>query len=111
VDNALRHTPAGGRVDLSLDELEGGFAIRVTDTGPGIPAQERLRVFDRFYRGTGSDTPGSGLGLAIVRRIAERHGAVVTLTDNPQGSGLKVEISFPQSARPQDRPTDSLRDG
>jgi two-component system OmpR family sensor kinase len=111
VDNALRHTPAGGRVDLSLDELEGGFAIRVTDTGPGIPAQERQRVFDRFYRGAGSDTPGSGLGLAIVRRIAERHGAVVTLTDNPQGSGLKVEISFPQSARPQDRPTDSLRDG
>jgi two-component system OmpR family sensor kinase len=50
---------------------------RVSDSGPGIPADERERVFDRFYRGVGSDAPGSGLGLAIVRSIAERHGASV----------------------------------
>jgi two-component system, OmpR family, sensor kinase len=94
VDNALRHTPPGGRVDV-LAELRGGRpCLCVTDSGPGIPAAERERVFDRFYRAADAGpSTGSGLGLAIVRAVADRHGAGVTLTDAP-GGGLAVSVLF-----------------
>ncbi|HET6436541.1 MAG TPA: ATP-binding protein [Anaeromyxobacter sp.] len=94
VDNALRYTPAGGRVDVSAGLAELGPYLEVADTGPGIPAPERRRVFDRFYRVPGSAEGGSGLGLSIVKAIAERHGAAVALSDTP-GGGLKVRVSFP----------------
>ena len=67
------------------------------DAGPGIPAEERERVFDRFYRRASGDETGSGLGLAIVRSIAERHGAEVTLGDSPLG-GLRVTVRFAPAA-------------
>jgi signal transduction histidine kinase len=70
----------------------------VSDDGPGIPAGERARVLDRFYRPAGSTQPGSGLGLAIVRTIAEAHGASVTLGEGPAGRGLAVTVSFPGAA-------------
>jgi two-component system OmpR family sensor kinase len=70
--------------------------LEVTDTGPGIPPEERARVFDRFYRRAEADGTGSGLGLAIVKRIADRHGAEITLTDGPEGHGLRVRICFPR---------------
>ena len=73
--------------------------LRVSDTGPGIPAAARERVFDRFYRHQGPDKSGSGLGLAIVRRIAEDHGAVVTLADPPVGTGLVVTVQFASRTR------------
>lgn len=94
LDNALRYTPAGGRVDVSV--LAEGDTIRldVGDTGPGIPPEEHARVFDRFYRGLGNSEPGSGLGLAIVRRIADRHGAVIHLGTGEAGWGLKVSAHF-----------------
>ena len=95
VDNALRYTPAGGRVDLSVFRVAQGVVVDVHDTGPGIPADERSRVFDRFYRRAGADLPGSGLGLAIVKSVAERHGATVTLDD--AGGGLAVRVVFPDS--------------
>jgi two-component system OmpR family sensor kinase len=96
VDNALRYTPPGGRVDVAVGREDGGAWLQVTDTGPGIPAAERQRVFDRFYRGdAGTDMPGSGLGLAIVQRIAQRHGARVTLLDGPEGRGLCARVVFP----------------
>jgi two-component system OmpR family sensor kinase len=69
--------------------------LAVRDTGPGIPAEERERVFDRFYRREGSGVHGSGLGLAIVKAIAERHGATIALDDGPGGKGLVVRISLP----------------
>lgn len=94
VDNALRYTPAGGRVDLGVRLQEGQWLLSVDDSGPGIPLQERERVFDRFYRRAGNEEPGSGLGLAIVRSIAERHGARVTLTQAGLG-GLGVGVLFP----------------
>ena len=73
---------------------EGGAALlRVDDAGPGIPGDERARVFDRFYRHAAGDEPGTGLGLAIVRSIAERHDATVRLADSPLG-GLRVEVRF-----------------
>ena len=94
VDNALRYTPAGGRVDIAV---EGGAApaFSVADTGPGIPAEERERVFDRFYRGDATPEAGSGLGLSIVKRIADAHHAGVELAAPASGSGLVVTVRFP----------------
>jgi two-component system OmpR family sensor kinase len=94
VDNAVRYTLAGGKVDVYAQRDASGPFIEVTDTGPGIPPDERERVFDRFYRRAGSDTPGSGLGLAIVRSIAERQGARVELADGPGGRGLTARVAF-----------------
>jgi two-component system, OmpR family, sensor kinase len=94
VDNALRHTPQGGRVDVSSELCEGRPCLSVADTGPGIPAAERERVFDRFYRSAqAAGSTGSGLGLAIVRAVAQRHGAQVRLAD-AAGGGLLVSILF-----------------
>jgi two-component system OmpR family sensor kinase len=99
VDNALRHTPRGGVVDVET-RAEGGRAVlQVSDSGPGIPAAERDRVFDRFYRLPGSHGTGSGLGLAIVRRIADAHHASVALDERP-GGGLQVKVAFPASGKP-----------
>lgn len=100
VDNALRHTPAGGRIDVAAQVDQGRPSLRVTDSGPGISAAERERVFDRFYRGSNvsanSHAPhGSGLGLAIARAVAERHGADITLDEAPGGTGLRVSVLFP----------------
>src|SRR5690606_35406408 len=73
LDNALRYTPDGGRVDVAVDDDRGCAVLTVTDNGPGIPATERERVLERFHRGTAaadaSDAGGTGLGLSIVRRI------------------------------------------
>jgi signal transduction histidine kinase len=70
--------------------------FEVEDTGSGIPAEERERVFDRFYRSdSAAEGGGSGLGLAIVRRIAERHGGHVELLDSARGKGLLVRVSIP----------------
>jgi signal transduction histidine kinase len=69
--------------------------LEVIDNGPGIPAAERERVFDRFYRRPGNEVSGSGLGLAIVRNIADRHRARVSLADAPGGHGLAVRVAIP----------------
>jgi two-component system OmpR family sensor kinase len=97
VDNAVRYSPSGGRVDVNVAAAETGRGARLTvsDDGPGIAPAERQRVFDRFYRGPGTDTPGSGLGLAIVKAIADAHGALVTLADGAGGKGLEVTVTFP----------------
>jgi two-component system OmpR family sensor kinase len=121
VDNALRYTPAGGTVDVSVQPSgkSGGMGappsiqnappgpgappstqgavLRVVDTGPGIAVEERQRVFDRFYRPPGTSPPGSGLGLAIVKAIADAHAALVSLDTGANGQGLAVTVSFPPS--------------
>ncbi|HET7261763.1 MAG TPA: ATP-binding protein [Casimicrobiaceae bacterium] len=94
VDNALRYTPPGGRIDVSVSCPDGVPVLEVADTGPGIPAAERERVFDRFYRGAHADEPGSGLGLSIVKRIADAHGATIALGAPASGSGLVVRVRF-----------------
>ena len=100
MENAIRYTPPGGIVNLSIRADERGTTLLVEDTGPGIPEQERERVFDPFYRILGSDIEGSGLGLSIVRKIAARIGAVVTLEDNTvkTATGLRVAVNFPAVA-------------
>jgi two-component system OmpR family sensor kinase len=99
IDNATKYTPRGGRVDVSLRLNQGHALVQIADSGEGIPASERERVFDRFYRvGIGAsrartDVAGSGLGLAIVRRIASKHGAAVSLAESNEG-GLLVSVRF-----------------
>ncbi len=99
IDNALRYTPPGGRVTVVVEPGR----LSVTDSGPGIPAGERNKVFDRFHRLAGQDTEGSGLGLSIVARIAEMHGAAITLDGDDHGSGLRVAVSFPPATNGEDR--------
>jgi two-component system, OmpR family, sensor kinase len=102
LDNAVKYTPSGGRIDVALSRDERGQAcVEIGDSGPGIPAAERERVFDRFYRDTSArertDVTGTGLGLAIVKRVAERHGARVTLGESAMG-GLLVTVTLPLAA-------------
>lgn len=98
VDNALRYTPAGGRIDVIVGHEGGCALLRVRDSGPGIPPAERGRVFDRFVRVGEHGVPGTGLGLAIVQSIARSHRASIELADNPEGQGLQVTVRFPASA-------------
>jgi two-component system OmpR family sensor kinase len=94
VDNAVKYTPGGGTVDISVLSGAGTVAVQVEDSGPGIPPDERERVFDRFYRVAGSEAAGSGLGLAIIKAIAERHGAVLTLRSSERLGGLMATVTF-----------------
>ena len=95
VDNALRYTPEGGHVTLSLQRAPGVVRLRVLDDGPGIPPEERENVLKRFYRILGSgDTQGSGLGLSIVSEICHAHQGTISLDSGPGGQGLAVEISL-----------------
>lgn len=98
LDNAIKYTPEGGQVDLSLSMRDGAPALVVEDSGPGLPESERDRVFDRFYRVSGSRAPGSGLGLAIVRAIAHSHRATVKLEHSQRLGGLRVEVRFPAAS-------------
>jgi two-component system OmpR family sensor kinase len=100
LDNALRYTPEGGRVDVAVADDAGQAILSVIDTGPGIPIAARERVFERFHReippGDETHAAGGGLGLSIVRRIAEAHGASISLGDGPNGNGLAVRVRFPK---------------
>ncbi|MFI6948508.1 sensor histidine kinase [Streptomyces sp. NPDC050422] len=110
VSNAVRHTPSGGKVTLCAYGSESGDAVLVdvTDTGTGIPAEDLVHVFDRFWRGEKSRsrrTGGSGLGLAIVRKLAEAHGGTATASSVPgEGSVFTLRL-------PADRPWDTAATG
>ena len=96
VDNAIRYTPSGGSLAVNVDESDDGWHLLVTDTGPGIPPEDRAVVFERFYRRQERGAEGSGLGLAIVREIVETHGATIALRAPPAASGLVVDVCFPR---------------
>jgi two-component system OmpR family sensor kinase len=98
VDNAVKYTPGGGTVDISVRKAAGTVQLVVEDSGPGIPPDERERVFDRFYRVPGSEAAGSGLGLAIIKAIAARHGATLTLGQSERLGGLSAVVSFPAAS-------------
>jgi two-component system, OmpR family, sensor kinase len=97
IDNALRHTRAGGTVTIGVSS-EGNWAVlRVADTGPGIQAEERERIFEPFYQGDqgrSGNSGGSGLGLAIARWIAEAHGGRIEV-DSEIGAGSAFTIYLP----------------
>jgi two-component system OmpR family sensor kinase len=97
LDNALRYTAVGGVVDVSIMNKPCAVCVEIADTGPGIPPEDLVRVFDRFYRRAAPGIPGSGLGLAIVKTIAERHHATVSLSARASGVGLVVRVTFPQA--------------
>jgi two-component system sensor histidine kinase TctE len=102
IDNALRYTPQEGRVTVRVAaDVERELAFfEVDDNGPGIPANERTHVLERFYRILGSNTEGSGLGLSIVREIVQHHNASVDIFSNPRSHdpsmpGCLFRISLP----------------
>jgi len=94
VENALRHTPAGTRVEIALDDGPAGPTCMIADNGPGIPEEERDKVFRRFYRMDRSrSTDGSGLGLSLVAAIADLHRIIMEVGD--QQPGLRIVLRFP----------------
>jgi two-component system OmpR family sensor kinase len=95
VDNAVRYTPPGGRVEIRVRREGASAILEVCDDGPGIPPEERARVFDRFYRGAGAEASGSGLGLAIARRVAELHEGRIELAGGLDGRGLCARLVLP----------------
>ncbi len=95
VDNAIKYTPGGGRIEISLALNERGAAIEVRDDGPGIPAEEQEKVRERFYRLDRSrSTPGAGLGLSLVSAVAARHGGELRLLDGEPG--LRAILILPR---------------
>jgi two-component system, OmpR family, sensor kinase len=93
LDNAVKYTPASGRVDVSLEVIDEDAVLIVEDSGPGIAAEDRARVFDRFFRaGDTQGENGNGLGLAIVKTIADRHGATLQLDASKRLGGLRVTM-------------------
>ncbi|MGK6306243.1 ATP-binding protein [Variovorax sp. DT-64] len=98
LDNAVKYTPEGGRVDIRIAQQANGAELVVEDSGPGLPAEERERVLDRFYRAGEPQAPGSGLGLAIVKSIADQHGATLDIGRSASLGGLRVRLLFPSTA-------------
>jgi signal transduction histidine kinase len=97
LDNALKHTPAAGRVELSLGKANSHIHVVIADDGHGIPADERENVIDRFYRVDQSrTTPGSGLGLSLVAAVVALHQGKLRFEDNEPGQGLRVVVELPR---------------
>ena len=100
VENAIRYTPRGGVVDLSVKRRSGTVVLEVQDTGPGIPEPMLERVFGRFIRLCRNEVDGSGLGLTIVRAVADRCGAEATLANRSDRTGLVARVSFAPAGPP-----------
>jgi signal transduction histidine kinase len=102
LDNAIKYTPPGGAVRLSVENGAAGPAITVADNGPGVPAAERERVLERFVRLDATrSTSGNGLGLSLVQAVARLHGARLALGDNRPGLTVRLEFSPPATAPSQ----------
>jgi len=99
VDNAVRYTPAGGKVEISTTPADDWVDIAVQDSGPGVAPEDAARVFEPFVRleaGRAQEAEGSGLGLAIARSIVTAHGGTLTLDSTP-GTGSRFTIRLPRS--------------
>lgn len=111
VDNAIRYTPEGGRVEVAVTSDREVVSLRVADNGAGIPSRDLSRVFERFYRvdrARSRDTGGTGLGLAIVKHVAENHGGEVRV-ESELGRGTTFEVTLPtrQRARAREEGSDA----
>jgi signal transduction histidine kinase len=99
LDNALRHTPAGGTVTVTAGRVPSGVRLTVSDTGEGIDPHDRSRVFDRFYRGERSRArgagAGSGIGLTIARALVDAHGGAIRLDSAGLGRGTRIDVDLP----------------
>ena len=97
LDNASRHSPAGGTVRISAVAAHDTLTFEVSDEGPGIPAEERVRVFERFTRGERATGGGTGLGLAIARWVVDLHGGVIAI-DDAVSQGCLIRFTIPTLA-------------
>lgn len=104
LSNALKYTPAGGSVEVEISKgaesdafPAGSFILRVTDTGEGIPKEERSRIFERFYqvRSTSAGKSGTGIGLHLTASLVKLHHGTITVEDNPQGQGTRFTVTLP----------------
>ncbi len=95
LDNAIKYSPSKANIWIYTLRNTNGVTISIIDQGPGIPTEERKKVFERFYRYKGESVQGSGLGLSIVKDIADFHDATISLEDGFDGKGLKVSVFFP----------------
>lgn len=109
VDNAIRYGRDGGRIVVRCRAEGHGAVIQIDDDGPGIPPEERTRVFERFRRLPGTAADGCGLGLPIVAGLAGQHGGSVSLGEAPDLGGLRVEVRLPRSADPSGEPRTAVR--
>ncbi|MGB5235160.1 MAG: ATP-binding protein, partial [Candidatus Macondimonas sp.] len=96
LDNAIRYTPQGGCIDVSIQADGPHWLLVIEDNGPGIPEGLRQRAWERFFRPPGLDEPGSGLGLSIVRQVVDLHRGKASLATGADGRGLRVEIRLPR---------------
>jgi PAS domain S-box-containing protein len=109
ISNAIKFTPPGGNVAVSITAEEDEIVASVSDTGRGIPASEQSRLFERFFRSSAtSDVPGTGLGLTIVRAIVEGHGGSITF-ESTEGEGTTFTFSLPLVSTPQSLPRSMRR--
>jgi len=100
VDNAVKYSPDGSTVVVSVTEGSGGPCVTVTDQGPGIPPHLRARAFERFFRLPDQDQTGSGLGLSIAERAAQRNRASIRLDEGPGGIGLRATVGWVKRSGP-----------
>jgi two-component system sensor histidine kinase BaeS len=100
VDNAIRHSPRGGAVRVVVRPAGDAASVAVEDAGPGVPPQDRPRVFDRFWRAPGAPAGGTGLGLAIAKWIAEHHDGTISVDQSAAG-GARFEVRIPSSPLPE----------
>ena len=99
VDNAIRHSPRGGAVGVTVRTASGMASVEVSDDGPGIRAEDMPHVFDRFWRAPGAPSGGTGLGLSIARWIVERHGGRIGVA-NRAGGGAAFRVELPVAEPP-----------
>jgi two-component system, OmpR family, sensor histidine kinase QseC len=98
IDNAIRYSAPGTKVDVDMEVADSDVRVTVRDAGPGIPAEERANVGRRFYRAPGTQAPGTGLGLSIVQRIVDLHHGTIRLDSPASTIGLQVTIALPRIA-------------
>jgi two-component system, OmpR family, sensor kinase len=98
IENAIRYTPRGGSVEMSIERERANARVEIRDSGLGIPEEALPRIFDRFYRAAPPDIEGTGLGLAIASKIAERNRFDLSVTNRTDGKGVLAQVLMPLSA-------------